>query len=231
MFCENCGNRLSDTAKFCAKCGCKVITDDPIISSNQESCSGGDWQNTNNQSYNYSDNNGMHVEPPSLIIQGDGQVFYVETNNNPKHFNNPAELNNYIRINDNIGDNMLWDIYLPGEPEFMKKILNVQRTFAALEQGEFPVLLLDMTAFGSAKEGMLITNRYVYYRYLVDDPSFMKVPLDSIFGVGYSNYSNNVYFFFSDNMYMCPSVSLHDGKSYTVATQLADIISIARKLR
>ena len=28
MFCEQCGNKISDNAKFCSQCGCKVISAD-----------------------------------------------------------------------------------------------------------------------------------------------------------------------------------------------------------
>lgn len=46
----------------------------------------------------------------------------------------------------------------------VKKIKNARRTFFKHEPGEVPYLFLDQTVFGSGKEGIILTNKAVYWK-------------------------------------------------------------------
>lgn len=52
------------------------------------------------------------------------------------------------------------------DPKAKKKFSNVLSSYAKLESDEEPLLLFDNTAFGSAKDGFLVTTKHIYWHNL-----------------------------------------------------------------
>lgn len=64
------------------------------------------------------------------------------------------------------------------DPVFADKLRKAQKAYASYQQDEIPLLLEDITIFGSAKEGLVLTNKFVYinnYRSIKE-----KIQLDRI---------------------------------------------------
>lgn len=63
-----------------------------------------------------------------------------------------------------------------------KKFINARTAYAPLGPGEIPVVLFDNTAFGSAKDGFLITDRRIYIHNMMEQP--VSIPLAEVRAVG-----------------------------------------------
>lgn len=75
----------------------------------------------------------------------------------------PKEINSGI-INSLMVKYKLDGIYLrKGHVNFQKKLAKAMSTYAFLPAGEVPLLMADMTVFGSAKEGFVLSNQAVYH--------------------------------------------------------------------
>lgn len=61
------------------------------------------------------------------------------------------------------------------DSEYQKKLENVIQSYADMSSDEIPMLIFDNTAFKSAKEGCLITNKYVYYKNKFVKPNKISV--------------------------------------------------------
>ncbi|WP_102273700.1 TerD family protein [Cytobacillus massiliigabonensis] len=61
----------------------------------------------------------------------------------------------------------LFYLYRQQDSKSGKKFSNVLSSYAQLENDEQPILLYDNTAFGSAKDGFLITTRHIYWHNLL----------------------------------------------------------------
>jgi hypothetical protein len=67
-----------------------------------------------------------------------------------------------------------------------RKLCNARARYAPhMESDEFPLVLIDDTAFGSAKAGVLITDRALYAKSTLEEP--VCVPLAELYDVAHQN--------------------------------------------
>lgn len=67
-----------------------------------------------------------------------------------------------------------------------RKLRNAKARYASdMEADEFPLVLIDDTAFGSAKAGVLITDRALYAKFTLEEP--VCVPLAELYDVAYQS--------------------------------------------
>jgi hypothetical protein len=67
-----------------------------------------------------------------------------------------------------------------------RKLRNVRAKYASnMESDEFPLVLIDDTAFGSAKAGVLITDRALYAKSTLEEP--VCVPLAELYDVAHQS--------------------------------------------
>ena len=98
------------------------------------------------------------------------------------------ELRDYIeRYADTVAPNGKWkqNMFFIGKYIPEKKLKNAVASYAGLSDGEIPLVLVDDTLFGSAKEGLLLTTANLYYNVILKPgKSFEKgkgcIPLSNI---------------------------------------------------
>jgi len=67
-----------------------------------------------------------------------------------------------------------------------KKLNNALNTYANLEKNEIPLVLIDDTVFGSAKAGLLLTNKTLYVKDGTSNP--FSCPIEDINSISFKNY-------------------------------------------
>lgn len=69
------------------------------------------------------------------------------------------------------------DVYFWGESEKAnRKIQNAAKAYAVLKPGEFPLFCLDITVFGGAEDGMLVTTHGIHIHEVFGDYRFFAYP-------------------------------------------------------
>jgi hypothetical protein len=67
-------------------------------------------------------------------------------------------------------------VFIENENEKVtKKFQNAREAYAKLEPDEIPIVLFDNTAFGSAKDGCLITNRRIHIHNMFQKPATINI--------------------------------------------------------
>jgi len=70
--------------------------------------------------------------------------------------------------------NFSGSVYFWGESEKAnKKIQNALNAYAVLKPGEFPIFCLDITVFGGAEDGLLVTTRGIHIHEIFEDYRFI----------------------------------------------------------
>ena len=68
-------------------------------------------------------------------------------------------------------------VYFGGESEKAnRKIQNAAKAYAVLKPGEFTLFCLDITVFGGAEDGMLVTTHGIHIHEVFDDYRFFAYP-------------------------------------------------------
>ena len=61
-------------------------------------------------------------------------------------------------------------------PSFPKqKLKNAIESYANLDENETPLILIDETVFSSSKEGVLITDKTIYFKNQLEEPDFFHL--------------------------------------------------------
>lgn len=82
-------------------------------------------------------------------------------------------------------------LYFNGVSNDFGKKLNGAVNYANLEKNEIPIIIIDETLFGSAKEGVLFTTRAVYYKSIVSKPQV--IPYSDLHNIFVRKLDNSYY--------------------------------------
>ena len=105
--------------------------------------------------------------------------------------------------------------YSPSNKKTNEKFVNAITYYATLEKSEIPILCFDDTAFGSSKNGCLVTTRGIYIRNMMVATKFFKhIEIERIELRGFFNKELFV------NDYEIQTVLLHDSKSKEILDSL-----------
>ena len=83
--------------------------------------------------------------------------------------------------------------FLTGTEAFAKRIVKATAAYASIESGETPLLLEDHTLFGSAKEGIVLTDKMLYYRNAIMGVK-VKLPIGEIQEVTWKCQTKDLYY-------------------------------------